>query len=93
MSDSEEQEQENLLQDLEEETPPTRQDPAVNLTGLSHQDQLIALENVRLQLEAALSTASAMDTNLALQAEVARARAAMATTAASTVGTAEGFLS
>ena len=76
MSENDNQQQENPLQDLEEETPPTREnqpaafDPADNLADMSHQDQLAALEGVSIQLQAVLNRASAVGDNPGLAAEV-----------------------
>ena len=84
MSDNDNQQQEDPLHGAEEETPPTRQnqpaafDPADNLADLSHQDQLAALEGVRIQLQAVLDRASAVGDNPGLAAEVEGARNALA---------------
>ena len=85
MSEGEDQQQENPLQDVEEDerqNQPAAFDPADNLADLSHQDQLSALEGVRIQLQAVLDRASAVGDNPGLAAEVEGARNALAGVAA-----------
>ena len=85
MSDGEDQQQENPLQDVEEDArqnQPAAFDPADNLADLSHQDQLAALEGVSIQLQAVLDRASAVGDNPGLAAEVEGARTALAGVAA-----------